>query len=108
MMQIKGIQITGQYKLDSKVLSPSSTTASKPFTCLIICTSKFEGRHDYLAAKVKGDYKPQFISSIYEARTKEGWFNFEMKGVRYEVVKIDDAQVKIYEYNSAEKGVTFE
>lgn len=107
-MQIKSINVTGQYQIDNKVLTPESTNDSKPLSCLLICPSKYKGRQDYLAAKIIGSYKPEFISTIYEPRTDEGWFNFELKGVRYEVTKPNQGRVKIYEYNSSRKGVTYE
>ena len=99
-MQSKSINPSGQYRIDNKVLQPDVVNSEKPFKYLLILPSKKKGRFDYLAVKFEGDYKPHFISSIYEPRTPDGWFNFEYNGVRYEVKTTPEGKVVIYEYKS--------
>jgi hypothetical protein len=107
-MQSKSINLNGTYLINQKVLEPYQPSGNPlPYKVLIL-PSKYEGRSDYLAIKVQGNNKPVFISTIYEARTSTGWFNFEHKGVRYEVVKESDLKAVIFEYKVGKKGVTIE
>jgi hypothetical protein len=108
MQQSNGISLSGKYTFTEKVLTPLTPDPHSACKCLLICPSKYKGRRSYLAAKMKGSYKPEFISTIYEPRTPDGWFNIEFKGIRYEVVKNNSNTVYVYELNSGGKGVTFE
>jgi hypothetical protein len=108
MQQRNGISLTGKYTLSQKVLTPSDPDTKSVCKCLLICPSKYQGRRQYLAAKIIGSYKPEFISTIYEPRTPDGWFNIEFKGIRYEVVKDTPDTVYVYEHPAGRKGVTFE
>jgi hypothetical protein len=77
---------------------------NQPFV-LIIRPSKIAGRRHYLSIKHSGEYKPEFISTLYEARTPNGIYNFEHKGVRYEIAPEGQNKVVIFQVR---KGVTFE
>ena len=90
MEQSNTNSILGSYALDGKKLTPSTTDSQSNIKCLFIRDSKKAGGRPYLSAIVKGDALPKFISSVYEPRTKDGWFNFESGGLRYEVIKQSD------------------
>lgn len=98
MQQSNADFISGCYTLKGKILTPNSEAAKTILKALMICDSKHEGRPQYIASLTSGNAKPQFISSIYEPRTPSGWFNFEMNGHRFEVVKNDEASACIIEY----------
>lgn len=106
-MQSNCLSITGEYLFDSKVLHPFGIH-TKEFKELVILPSKHHGRPNYLAAKINGSYKPIFLSSIYEPRTKNGLFNVEVCGIRYEATKKPDGKIEICKHCKIEKGVTFE
>jgi hypothetical protein len=107
-MQINSISISGQYRIDGKRLTPVQTGSHSALKCLVISPSKYAGRMDYVSAVITGNNKPVFISSKYEPRTKDGWFNIELSGVRYEVKKTDPETVEIYQYVGRRREVTFE
>ena len=67
---------------------------------LFIRQSKYEGRPPYLSVVLYGDAKPQFISSCYEPRTKNGLYHFEHKGLRYEIVRQERDEVAICRYQN--------
>lgn len=98
MKQSNAQFVCGCYTLKGKILTPEATQNQHAIKALMICDSKHEGRPKYIASLTIGDAKPQFISSIYEPRTPSGWFNFEMNGHRFEVVKNDEASACIIEY----------
>jgi hypothetical protein len=106
-MQSNCLSITGEYLFDSKVLHPSGID-TKEFKQLLILPSKHPGRPDYLVAKIYGSYKPIFLSSIYEPRTKNGMFNVEVCGIRYEATLKPGGKLEICKHCKMEKGVTFE
>ena len=92
--------ISGCYALKGKILTPNSEAAKSTLKALMICDSKHEGRPQYIASLTIGNARPQFISSKYEPRTPEGWFNFEHNGRRYEVVKSGENEACIFEYKT--------
>lgn len=106
-MQSNCISITGEYLFDAKVLQPAGLEP-KEFKVLLVLPSKHKGRPDYLAAKIHGSFKPVFISSIYEPRTKNGMFNVEVCGIRYEATKTPEGMVCISKLVKAGREVTFE
>lgn len=98
MVQNYSFPLIGKYEVSGKSLTPIKSDGT--LKELRIHPSKHAGRPDYLTAHITGDYKPKFLSSVYEPRTKEGWFNFEWKGLRYEVVNEGAGSVSIYQYGN--------
>jgi hypothetical protein len=100
MQQSNADFISGCYTLKGKILTPNSEAAKTILKALMICDSKHEGRPQYIASLTIGSARPKFISSNYEPRTPEGWFNFEHNGRRYEVVKSGEGEACIFEYKT--------
>jgi len=103
-MQSNDTNLCGQYSLKENTNIVLKPLQPQPFV-LIIKPSKYKGRRHYISIKLEGEYKPDFISSLYEARTPSGLYNFEHKGLRYEIAPEGENKVIIFEYR---KGVTFE
>ena len=92
--------ICGCYVVKGKFLTPLQPNQNTTLKALLICDSKHEGWPQYIASLTTGNARPQFISSKYEPRTKNGWFNFEHHGRRYEVVKSGEGEACIFEYKT--------
>lgn len=105
MTKIQEITLTGKYLLSGNKFTPLNPDGT--LKEIRILPSKHKGRPDYIAALIVGNYRPQFISTIYEPRTKDGWFNVESEGIRYEVVKHSETEAEIIKLGSR-KGVTYE
>lgn len=103
-MQSNDTNLCGKYQVEKNTNTELQPEQPQPFV-LIIKPSKHKGRRHYISIKYAGEYKPQFISSLYEARTASGLYNFEHEGIRYEIAPEPENKVRIFEYR---KGVTFE
>jgi hypothetical protein len=102
MTKVNEFPLSGKYLLSGNKFTPLHPDGT--LKEIRIMPSKYKGRADYLAAVIVGNYKPQFISTIYEPRTKDGWFNVESEGIRYEVVKHSETEAEIIKLGSRKGG----
>jgi hypothetical protein len=97
---VQSYTLVGKYTYNqSKTLTPLEGNFQQ-IKYLFIRQSKYEGRPPYLSVVLYGDAKPQFISSCYEPRTKNGLYHFEHKGLRYEIVNQGGGEVIICHYQN--------
>lgn len=92
--------LQGYYKQETKnQLTPVNQLPYR----LEIRESKTPGRLPYLCAFQQGNYKPLFISSIYEPRTPGGVWNIEYNRVRYEATETSPGIIYIYQVSKPAK-----
>lgn len=80
-----------KYTVSGTQLTPTNGQTFR----LQVRPSKFFGRPDFLQARITGTAKPLFVSSCYEARTKDGLWNIEVDGKRLEAVPLANDEIQL-------------
>lgn len=80
-----------KYTVSGTQLTPTNGQTFR----LQVRPSKFFGRPDFLQARITGTAKPLFVSSCYEARTKDGLWNIEVNGKRLEAVPLANDEIQL-------------
>lgn len=80
-----------KYTVSGTQLTPTNGQTFR----LQVRPSKFFGRPDFLQARIIGTAKPLFVSSCYEARTKDGLWNIEVNGKRLEAVPLANDEIQL-------------
>jgi len=80
-----------KYTVSGTQLTPTNGQTFR----LQVRPSKFFGRPHFLQARITGTAKPLFVSSCYEARTKDGLWNIEVNGKRLEAIPLANDEIQL-------------